>query len=1206
MKKVLVMSVVFATLVWTMGLASFVPAASAATLSAGDLIKGSGPAVYYYAADGKRYTFPTLSTYMTWYSDFSTVKTITDSELAAISLAGNVVVRAGTKLVKIDTVPKVFAVEPKGKLIWINSEAAAATLYGADWNKRIIVIPDGFWTNYTDSGLTLDGTRYPEGQLVKWAGSTDVYYVTATQKLLVSAAAMTANMFKAADVVTAPASITMTSGTGITGAVSTYIDVSQGGGAGATLPTGTGTLTVSLAGDTPAASPVADAATANFVKFGLTANGAAINVNRVVLTKGGYSANGDVENVKITDLSGVPLTNSGSLNSNGSVSLAFSPALSLAAGETRYFYVRAGVVNNTTSGKTVSFAVSASADVYSTAAAVAGNFPVQGNAMSVVNVDIGSAKVYQDGTVTDSTPDAGDENVVVNRFKVEAGTVEAITIESMSLLEAGSASLSDVKNIELWSVTQNKSLGEVAAYSANGKVSFGNLNIVIAKGESHRFQVRLDIVSGAGETVNTDLVDGTDVLMSVKGNAYGFYITPSDILAWGGQGSSNQTINAGTLNISKASTTPATGKIAEAADQALVIWELEARGEPIRVTNFTVDVALGDNDEEGDLIACKLFDASGAIVAGPVDAIADGTEAQVVFTDTFIVPVGTSKYTFKCRMFDSTPDDWAGGDSFTASVTPSTGITAKGDNTNDTVSFASQATPVAGNTMTVATVALAMTTLGTPAAQSVAAGAGDFVWATFSLDASGSGENVNVTSLEITDTIGGGGLVTDIDNVEVWCDLTSSSSERGDIYEKKVTNTENFSTAALAIDLTETVVVNKNAFVKCAVVADLNSGAANPETHQVNLTDVTASGADTGAEPTPVIAGNGQVMSVAGTGVLTVSVDASSPKSAIFVSGESKQTVAVFRLTADSVEALDLDEFMITNNGNDNAVLNYYFYSSKRSDSKPVTDPIATKPGAGTARAIIDDGIVTVPASSYVLITVKADLALVDGTTVDNGATVIADVTDASTDVLTTGLSSGDPVVGAAKAYTPETQYVYEARPVITKDSSSPSGPLNNEDAALVAVFKIDNSNGTKDIVMDADNTLKVTFSGSATAATCDGDGTTTGCTVTLKDASGDVLGSDITVDLGSGVSGAASIATVTFSDSTPLRVSAGSYELIKVYANTLDFTTAGNSLKVKLEETAGNFTWSIDSLAGDNAEDVYSTAAITLRGTVEANVLGK
>ncbi len=127
----------------------FAPKAEAATIASGDLIKASQPAVYYYDSNGKRYVFPNEKTYKTWYGDFSTVKTITDAELAAISITANVTYKAGVKMVKITTDPKVYAVAKNGVLRWIKTESAAIALYGADWNTKVDDVPDSFFVNYT-------------------------------------------------------------------------------------------------------------------------------------------------------------------------------------------------------------------------------------------------------------------------------------------------------------------------------------------------------------------------------------------------------------------------------------------------------------------------------------------------------------------------------------------------------------------------------------------------------------------------------------------------------------------------------------------------------------------------------------------------------------------------------------------------------------------------------------------------------------------------------------------------------------------------------------------------------------------------------------------------------------------------------------------------------------------------------------------------
>jgi hypothetical protein len=121
----------------------------AATLSPGDLIKASGPAVYYFAANGKRYVFPTDKTYFTWYSDFSSVKTITDSDLSAITIGGNVTYRPGVKLLKVTTDPRTYAVDAGHSLRWIKTEAIAKQLYGDNWAKSVDDLPDPFFVNYT-------------------------------------------------------------------------------------------------------------------------------------------------------------------------------------------------------------------------------------------------------------------------------------------------------------------------------------------------------------------------------------------------------------------------------------------------------------------------------------------------------------------------------------------------------------------------------------------------------------------------------------------------------------------------------------------------------------------------------------------------------------------------------------------------------------------------------------------------------------------------------------------------------------------------------------------------------------------------------------------------------------------------------------------------------------------------------------------------
>lgn len=118
-------------------------------LKSGDLIKGSLDTVYYYGADGKRYIFPSRGTYMSWYPDFSGVKHIGDSQLAKIPLgAFNVTYKPGVRMLKIQSLPDVYAVDQHGTLRWVVNEDAARALYGPDWNTKIDDLSDAFFVNY--------------------------------------------------------------------------------------------------------------------------------------------------------------------------------------------------------------------------------------------------------------------------------------------------------------------------------------------------------------------------------------------------------------------------------------------------------------------------------------------------------------------------------------------------------------------------------------------------------------------------------------------------------------------------------------------------------------------------------------------------------------------------------------------------------------------------------------------------------------------------------------------------------------------------------------------------------------------------------------------------------------------------------------------------------------------------------------------------
>ncbi len=147
---------------------------NAQTIDSGELIKASGPAVYYYF-DGKRYVFPNEQVFFSWYDNFDDVKSVSDSTLASVQIGGNVTYRPGTKLVKIMSDPKVYMVTEANKLQWVQTEADAIRLYGEGWAKEVRDVSDALFLDY-EMGEPLSDPEMLNENYKTIASATYAYY----------------------------------------------------------------------------------------------------------------------------------------------------------------------------------------------------------------------------------------------------------------------------------------------------------------------------------------------------------------------------------------------------------------------------------------------------------------------------------------------------------------------------------------------------------------------------------------------------------------------------------------------------------------------------------------------------------------------------------------------------------------------------------------------------------------------------------------------------------------------------------------------------------------------------------------------------------------------------------------------------------------------------------------------------------------------
>ena len=144
-------------------------------VAAARLVKGAGSETVYYVDDGGvRHAYPSRSVFISWHSpqfpisnfQFPNIEAIESNELAAMKLGENVMMRPGS-FIKIQTTPQVYAVEQGGILRPIIGEQTAIDLYGKDWAKKVVDVPEVFFFNYKIGVSVRSRADLPDGTLVK-------------------------------------------------------------------------------------------------------------------------------------------------------------------------------------------------------------------------------------------------------------------------------------------------------------------------------------------------------------------------------------------------------------------------------------------------------------------------------------------------------------------------------------------------------------------------------------------------------------------------------------------------------------------------------------------------------------------------------------------------------------------------------------------------------------------------------------------------------------------------------------------------------------------------------------------------------------------------------------------------------------------------------------------------------------------------------
>ena len=1075
-KKISIFALTLAT-VFTMS-GSLLPSAKAAgNYGAGSLLakaNTAGAAVYYIGNDGKKYVFPDMKTYFTWYENFDAVVKVSVTELDLYTNGGAVTVRPGTKLVKTSDTAKVFAIEPGGIARHIPTAAIASSLFGANWASRVVDLIPGFFTTYPEG--TALSTTLPTGSLVK-DGTTYYYIDNGTKRAFSSMDAFEANNFNLTNVLNMSLA-SYTAGTTITGAETALKGFMAVEGGNQT----SGNVTVSLSAATPVVASILADSTANeypqalipftTVNFTASASGS-VQVNTVKFTRFGISSDADLGNLYLYD-GETRLAEYTSFSDKVVTFSNTSGLFTVPAGTTKAVTLRGDLARGSTSvtsGKTIGFKLDTTSDVTLSSGSVSGTFPATGNLMETAAVsDMGHlyAHAYETGSYPASVrADEADKELWRMTLTADSQDME---VRYMKYTMVGTISATDVQNLEL--EVAGVKVGATAQIANDNSVIFdlSSSPIAITAGQSKIVVLKGDMMGGSGRVFKFTIQKSADV--KVYDTEYGVYNTftiTGTTTAFGvvqpttGNGTS---IDSGTLTVGIATDSPS-GNIADGATGlTLAKYSFYAAGEAVKVENLTITCTGSDTT---DYISNVKLLLDGSQI-GTTDTTlqcngSSGDSTNYTFGNTFIVPNGTYKYV--TAVADTTASSTAAGSTLRIDLSAGS-ANAVGQSTLTSLSSTAQQ----GRTLTVQSGTVVVsenTAFGDKSATSPTgvAGATEAKIASFIVTA-GSGEAVDVTQIAMLDASTVSQMGDNFQNLKLKNSAgTQIGSTIGNLNTSGTATSYTFSpSTAIRIASGEQYVVDVYADVKSSVQD--SATVLNPV---IKADSVTATGVSTSADAsytTDVSLQNGY-LSAAGN--LTITSDPDSTVAQQLVMGATDYELATFRLTSDASEAVRVSELVISDNTSSAATgtlknAKLFVEGVQIGQTVQFDTTSATSTYAHAKFTNLD---LTIPVDSTVMVTVKVDATpyssgAVSGST--HTLAILANYNGGNEGVTAFGVSSGTELTGATLDFsaspdadvTVNQMTVYRTKLTAAFASDSPSGATTGGTGATVAKFVVTNS----------------------------------------------------------------------------------------------------------------------------------------------------
>ncbi len=938
-KRALSVAVAAATILWAVGAAAFAVPTTASAADAGDVVRSTSlSTVYFVGYDGARYAFPNEKTYDTWFDGFGSVETISDADVAGMTLAGNVVYRPGSRWIKITSAAETYAVGRDGMIYWIETEDVATDLAGSDWNQNIDDVSDSLFTDYSEgvslsSATVWDGALYMDGSdyMLSWDGEART--VTAAGR---SANDLEDGFFLDGDSIDASS---LSAGSDLDGADCDVSDASQ---TDCVVTSAGGDVTVSTSSSTAAGATIPGGATSVEVfSFDLTAADAA-NVNGVTLDFNGIAAVSNISNVYLYE-GMTRLTESRSVNSSTREVTFGSLDLDIAAGATRTITARVEIATAQTAGDEFYFSIDgANAEADGTVSGSA-----TGETFTMGAQDVGTVTVSNNGTVTN--PSLGEDDAKIAQFQV-APSGEDVDLEELTLKIDNAADHSDFK---LWTLS-NELVG-TGEYIGDKLVSFDVDGVdTIEDGDNDIFKVTADIGGESGDTVDPYLDNTVDVLAVGTDYGFGNAITNSYASA-----SQSTTIQGG--NVTFTFSGPSAGDIlVDSQDQVLLEFTLTS-AEDITVKDLDVivyadddadndatdgtDSSDSDNDglintgDEANLKDIRIINAdTGKTLMGPLelDCTADNTACSATgsstqgdgsqtidFTDDFGVDAGE---VLRLQVTGDIDDTVTSGTEFAATIDIS-GFVAE-DTNGDNLTLATDVVPtgdIIGNNQEALSASLTLTLGSTPGDVTTVHGTSDVVVNRFNLQAGDAG-TIDVSQIVVSvysdDTVASGAYTLgdhttapDVNDYVSSCTIYDVDDNLLDGPTSPAANgqTITFDDVDWTIEASENEEIevrcdfhNPSSTTEYYFAWDINDASEDIVAQDEEGTDVDPTADDPNGATNPT-----NIVTVAASGSLALTQDSSAPAADFVLTGTNDNHVSAFRLDATN-ESFEVTRFTLT------------------------------------------------------------------------------------------------------------------------------------------------------------------------------------------------------------------------------------------------------------------------------------------------------